>query len=155
MTKGRLFFVLPFFLVLALGCGGSNRSAPASLSGKVTYKGSPVTAGMLTLYTNEAGVYSASLGADGTFSASDLPAGDAVVTVDTESANPNRKVPQYGDKRGGDKGATSPPPEGVQTGGAAKGSYVKIPAKYSDKSKSGLTVTLTKGKNQKDFELTD
>jgi hypothetical protein len=121
----------------------------------VTYKESPVTAGILMIYVTDAGSYTGAINPDGTFLVTDLPPGDAVVTVETESMNPNRKTPQYGDKKGGgDKGGMmSPVPESAQTGG--KGAYVKIPAKYADKTKSGLTVTLAKGKNQKDFELTD
>ena len=84
--------------------------------------------------------------------------------IETESANQG-KPQQYGGGRAGG-GAPKNLPEGMQGGGGgmspmpagantAQGTYIKIPAKYADKDKSGLTVSLNKGQNQKDFELTD
>jgi hypothetical protein len=149
MTTGRLLLVLPLFLVLASGCT-RNPGAPASLSGKVTYKGTAVTGGTVTVHTKDGAGYSIPIKPDGTYSGTDLPAGDMVLTVETESVNKDKKTPVYGGRAGGQ--SMSPVPEGVKAGG---GGYVKIPAKYADKAKSGLTVTLSKGKQTKDLELTD
>jgi hypothetical protein len=146
-TRIRLLVLPALALALVLGCGpGSQRSA--SLSGKVSYKGQPVTGGNMTLFFGNT-AYPVGLGADGTYSAIQLPEGDATVTVETETLSPNR--PTYGGK-GGKGGMSSPPPQG--SGGVA-GTYVKIPAEYASKDKSDLKVTLKRGKNQKDFELTD
>jgi hypothetical protein len=35
------------------------------------------------------------------------------------------------------------------------GTYMKLPAKYRDRAKSDLRVNLTRGKNEKNFDLTD
>jgi hypothetical protein len=155
MTKRYLVLLLTLFLLSAPGCGSSSRPDAASLSGKITYKNNPVTGGNIIFHTESGGSPPWGINSDGTFTAADLPLGNVEVTIDTEVVNPNRKTPQYGDKKGGDKNRGerfSPMPEGAKS---ATGTYVKIPARYSVKGKSGLTVTLTKGRNQKDFELTD
>jgi hypothetical protein len=162
MTKGRLFLVLPLILALVSGCV-KNPNAPAQVSGTVTYNGQPLKGGMLTLHSKDAGVYSAGIRSDGTYSATDLPAGEMVVTVETESVNPNKKTPQYGGGRGAPppKGAGPQPykPPGAPADAGTKGpdpaEYVKIPAKYADPKKSGLTVTLSQGRQTHNFELTD
>ena len=76
-----------------------------------------------------------------------------VITVETESVNKDKKMPTYGGAKGGAKGAMSPVPEGLGPAGGA--TYVKIPDKYHDKAKSGLSVTLQKGRNTKDLDLKD
>ena len=149
-STGRLLLVLPFFLVLVLGCGSKgNPNAPAKVHGKVTYKGAPVTAGTIQFLPKAAGTYTASIMPDATYSATDLPTGEMTVTVDTESANPNKKQPSYGGK----KQMMGPIPQGVKAGPA--GEYVKIPPKYAKAQTSGLTATLNAGDNEKNFDLTD
>src|SRR6266511_1068749 len=122
MTKSHLVLALPLVLALAAGCV-NNTNVPSKVSGKVTYKGQPVTAGNLGFYPKEGGVYSIALNADGTYSQAGLPAGDMDVTVETESANPNKpQAPQYGGKMGA--GAASPMPRDIATGsGPAAGPY--------------------------------
>lgn len=156
----RFCGILPLFVVLAVGCG-KNSNAPASLSGTVKYKGAPVTGGTLTLSSKAGGNYSTSIGEDGTYSLAQLPAGEATVTIETESISPQHKMPEYtGGKRPAGvpspRASTAPKlstPPGAPTG--PKGVYVKIPSKYSDNGKSGLSITLTAGKQTHVFELTD
>lgn len=145
----NLIGIVAMFSVLG-GCGpGSNPNAPATISGKVTYKGAPVSGG--TLYFHAEGiVYPTSIDNDGTYLGRDFPVGDMVVTVDTETVNPARKGTSYDPQAA--KMEEYKPPEGVTVTTAT---YVKIPAKYADKTKSGLKVTITPGKQVKDIELTD
>lgn len=140
-------------LALSIGCGSSgNPNAPAKLSGKVAYKSAPVTAGTVTIHPTDGSAYPVPISPDGTYSGFDLPAGDVVITIETETAN--KKKVTYGAGQGGDKGKTfSPVPEGANA--VAAGAYVKIPAKYADKASSGLTLKLERGQNKKDFDLTD
>ena len=157
MTNGRLLLTLPLSLVLAFGCQKSS-NAPAKLSGKVTYKGNPVTGGQMMFYTKDAGAYPATIAEDGMYSVSDVPTGEMTVTIDTETLNPKGKTApaDYGKsdpRSGGKKMGGGFIPEGANTGG--KGQYVKIPAKYADRKKSPLTVTLTAGKQTHDFDLPD
>lgn len=169
LLSPALLFLLS--LGLTLGCG-SKKSAPAQLSGTVTYKGAAVTGGILAFHS-DTGAYTAVINADGTYTVTDLPEGEVVVTVDTENLNPERKIPEYNEKSGGAVGAkygksaqpaapsqggktkqeTSPVPEGAPK--AEVGQYVKIPRTYSDKTKSSLKVTLQTGKQQHNFELKD
>jgi len=152
ITKGGRFLVLPLLLVLVFGCGTKvNPNAPATVSGKVTYKGAPVTAGTVDFHpAGSKGTISGPIKSDGMYTARDLPTGEMVVTVNTEMANPNRKTPSYGGGKG--KSPIAAPPGPPPTGG---GEYVKIPAKYANPKTSGLTVTLNAGQNTKDIDLAD
>jgi len=158
--KGRLVLTLPLFLVVVFGCEKGNPNAPATVSGKVTYKGNPVTAGVVTFNPKKEGpVSSAPLKEDGTYNMTEAPAGEFTVTVETESANPDRKTEAYGAPPGAGAGAgagggSSPPPPGVNTA-TAPGKYVKIPKKYSDPESSPLKATLGAGKQVKDFPLVE
>lgn len=155
----RLFAALTFTLVFVIGCGGSKK-APAKVSGKVTYKGAPVTGGNINFHTKASGVYSYTLTLEGTYTGIDLPAEEMVVTVLTESLNPNLKKTEYtGTGMGrGPKGTApkmSPMPQGGPTPTGPSGVYVKIPEKYAKKETSTLKATLTAGSQTKDFDLTD
>ncbi len=145
---------------LMVGCGGDATNAPCNISGKVTYKGAPVTGGTMTFWSSEGGSYSASLDATGKYSTANLPAGTAKVSVDTESTNPDRKMEGYGGGKGkpgqsGGGGAkkmtASPMPDYAKKNVIT---YVKIPAKYAQKD-SPLTTTLKPGANKADFDLVD
>jgi len=162
--KGQLLLVLPLGLVLVFGCGTTkNPNAPASVSGKVTYNGNPVTGGTITFHSKEGRASTIGINAEGSYSTSDIPVGEMVVTVETESANPSAtkmgnypgakgKAPTTGEREGNKGAMMSPRPPGAGGGG---GGYVKIPAKYADKDKSTLRETLSPGTQVKDINLTD
>jgi hypothetical protein len=76
------------------------------------------------------------------------------ITVETESINPDKKKGAQ-TSSSGQKASMSPAPKGSGGGGASEGTYVKIPEKYADNKKSGLTYTMIKGKQKHDIELTD
>ncbi len=150
MKKARLALLLPLAVAVALvGCS-ANKAPSAKATGKVTYKGQPVTGGSMQFFPKEGGSYSAVLKSDGTYQATQLPTGEMTVTVETESANKNREMPSYGGK----KTMSSPPPPGVKLGGGDN-VYVKIPHKYADPKTSDLKVTIKSGNNPHDFELKD
>lgn len=143
-------------LGLACGCGTStNPNIPATITGKVTYKGTPLTGGNMLFY-GEAGAYPAAIGTDGTYVGREFPIGEMTITIETETLNPDRKTakpyPGKGKAKTDKVEMFRPPPEGSTP---AANTYVKIPAKYADKTKSGLTVNLVRGNQTKDFELTD
>jgi len=165
----RLILAVPLFLAVAsAGCNTSN--SPATASGKFTYQGQPVTAGSVTFYpvatksTEQGGlgIFTYPLKADGTYSGTDLPVGEYVVTVETESANPDRKLRQAVQPGGGGKADPAADYQKkmqergqIPSGPANTGPYVKIPPKYADKKTSTLKATLTKGSNTNNFDLTD
>jgi hypothetical protein len=151
--KGSLALALPLCLVVVFGCGDrKNPNAASTVSGKVTYKDAPVSGGNITFKPEKEGpVYFRPLAADGTYSLTDVPAGNYVVTIETESINPSRKKPTYGRA-----GVGAPPAEPIPASAVTSaGTYVKIPAKYADVKTSGLKATLGGDKKGQDFPLTD
>lgn len=166
----RLILAFSGFALLAsvlVGCGGGVANAPANISGKVTYKGAPVTGGVVGFFskTGEGGGYSATINPDGTFRTNNIPAGEVVVTVETETINPNIKQTAYtGGATKGPGGAGAPGGgsfkkmgSSPRPGNAAKSEavYVKIPGKYAKKDTSPLTANPKAGNNSVDFDLTD
>ena len=151
MTRTRL---LPLALLLPaaafLGCSG-DKQAPAKVSGNITYDGKPLKAGTLQFHTKEGVAYDGRISLDGTYSASDLPEGEMVVTVITEHLNPARKGPPPSkdyDRRmkaqQQPEGPAAAPPEEP---------YTKIPDKYSKPNTSPLSVKLKGGRQVQDLEL--
>jgi hypothetical protein len=152
-------------VLLAFGCSSKNPNAPASLHGKVTYKGSPVPAATITLISSAEGHGRYTMHADGNgfYGGSDLPAGECVVTVETPPppATSGKKIQYGGPGRGFDPGAYQKIME--QRGVAPKHSeadsapapYVKIPPIYAKPETSPLRVNLSAGDQKKDLELTD
>src|SRR5262245_44036333 len=127
----RLSLLLPLLLVVVSGCISS--STPSQVHGKVTYKGQALPAGSVTFQLSEGGIFTYPIQPDGTYSGTDLPAGEYVVTVETESANPNAKKATY-EKKGKEGGDPNDYRKRMQErgqvpeGAGNKGSYVKIPA---------------------------
>lgn len=149
----RLILALPLFgALVAMGCGKST-STPASATGKISYKGTTVGGGSIAFVTADGARYSSPIKGDGTYTVSQLPVGEMTVTIETDSANKDRKDPNYGGgmAKGGPTGSPRPDTAKADAGG----SYVKIPAKYKDAKTSGLKVSLTASKNSKDFDLAD
>lgn len=152
----KLQLILWFALCAGLltGCT-ANSQAPARITGTVTYKGSPVPAGNITFHTDTEGIYASPIRADGTYEVHDVPKGEFVVTVETESVNPKKKVKDYGGKGAkgyqeriaaeGNSAANKAPPQ----------TYVQIPSKYANAKTSGLTVTAEAGSQVHNFTLTD
>lgn len=141
---------------LALGCGGSNPHAPGNISGSVSYKGKPVPAGTVQYVTSDGVAYSSPIAKDGTYSITDLPIGELVVVVETDSAKEHaapkgkdvdRRMSHQQQRPGSDGGGAAPEPEAPV--------YVKIPEKYGKAKTSPLTYTVKVGRNTNSIELTD
>lgn len=148
----RLASILFPCVLLLSGCtkGGST---PSTLSGTVSYNGTPVKGGNIDLHVKEGGVYHTAINPNGTYSISSLPSGEMAVAIDTESLNPQKKKPVYGAGQGGAQ-VQSPRPDDAPAE-TPKGDYVKIPSKYADPKTSTLKIDVIKGKNVQDFKLTD
>jgi hypothetical protein len=152
------------FLALALGCGKGGRNH-SQVTGKVTYKGQPVTGGSIAFHRQgeeSSGVYSFNLNSEGVYSGTDLPAEEMVVTIDTEALRPGQVQPRYGPPGSKVGGGEDPVRKKMKEMGApvgaapgSEGTYVAIPKKYADKTTSPLKKTLTSGKNEFNFDLTD
>ncbi len=154
MRALRLGLLVALSIALAAGCrSGSN--APAHVSGKVTYKGEAVPAGVVTFHAPDQD-YTAMLKPDGTYEIDAAP-GDIVVTVDTEMFNLHRNVPAYG--KGAGQAMDQQRLEAEKKMGRPVGQdapkYVKIPDKYTKREASPLKTTLKAGKQPYDIPLTD
>ena len=121
-------------LAALVGCGNATK---ATVAGKVTYKGSPLTGGALTLHPAQGGgPFSVFIRTDGTFNVGDAPIGPmdvAISTDDVVDASP----------------AGSVPPE------LKPAKKVAIPERYKDPETSGLRWDVKPGMNARDFDLTD
>lgn len=126
----RRLELLTYFALqmLFVGCGAS---APVDknrteISGAITFDGTPLKAGTISFESLEKKISTAvSIGSDGRYASNRVPLGQNYVTIETESL-------QYGSPH----------------------LYTKIPSKYADPSKSGLTVDVKEGLNENvNFEL--
>ncbi len=134
--------LLGFLAVIPLGCG----KYTGEVSGKVIFKGKPLPGGIVTFIHPDGRIGQAQIQEDGSYTVSDAPGGDVKVTVVTMKPLPGLP-PMFA-------------PKGL--GGAAKaetvypaGKYVKIPEKWGDKEKSGLTLTVKRGNQPFDITLTE
>jgi hypothetical protein len=124
------------------------------VSGQVTYNGQPVTGGTITFYPQSGGAYPTSIDEKGAYAVSDLPAGEAAVSVETESVKKTATAEDYNKGHVNPQLANSSRPGGEGAAASAK-KYVKIPPKYADPKTSGLTANLTAGRQEKTFQLAD
>jgi hypothetical protein len=142
--------------VVMAGCGPTGGN-PGVVSGTVTYNGKPVTGGNLTLHPVKGGPdLPIPIDREGKFSSSGVPEGEMQVSIETESLKNKAAVPPDPPKD-----MKLPPgvkPEDIKKPDidmSNRPTYMKIPRKYADAKTSGLTWTLTKGDNKKDFDLSD
>jgi hypothetical protein len=153
-----MLFAPALLALVAPGCGTTNPVAPASISGSVTLKGKPVTGGSVQFYTQSGTPYSASIAADGTYSVADIPLGETIVCVETESINPVHKASKGKEAAGREAmmgGRQAPSGQGGGGGGSKseEGKYVEIPKKYSNPKTSPLTLNVKNGRQVHNIEL--
>ena len=127
------------------------------VEGTITYKSKPIPAGNMNFYSSDGTNYSALLNRDGTYTVTNLPEGEYVITIETETLKPNQPAPtgksaQMYMKQG--YGGREAPAE---MGPAPKKDemYVRVPEKYGKKASSPLTAKLHSGRNVVPVELTD
>ncbi len=152
----RLFSVLLVGALLS-GCGSKG-----TISGKVLYKGKPVTGGNLTFQSSQ-GVFRTTINEDGTYRIEKVPAGPVKIGVENQSLQIQEGQGQMlakvtpKDKKGKDVNV-SEMMQGMQKmmqKGAIPGKYVPIPQKASNPETSQLTYTVTSGSQVYDIELKD
>ena len=123
--------VLLLGLLLASGCAGSSDNSSATVKGKVTLAGAPLTAGTVLFMTDSGNAASAEVGEGGEYSAM-CPPGHYKVSVSPPPAPDPLVAPAGGQP------ATSSPP---------------IPKRYHDLGSSGLSVEIKAGENTFDIML--
>jgi hypothetical protein len=139
-----------FTLATLLGCGGD--STKASLKGKVTHNGAPVTGGTITLHPASGAPFPITIKADGSFEVGDAPIGPMKVTIETDSVS--TVAPGYGPPAGMPLPKDTKPPELPKQDTTKQPTKVVISAKYKSADTSGLTWD-TKTEKNKTFDLPD
>jgi hypothetical protein len=150
---------------VASGCKPARKDMV--ITGKVTYKGEPVTGGTMKLYSPDAtplpgggdNSFHIQIKPDGTYAASNIPTGPMKVAIETDSIK--RAMGPARNQATGLPAGVKPPPgykppeqQPAPAGVGTQPKYVQIPAKYADPSTSGLTWDI-KGSETKNFELSD
>jgi hypothetical protein len=159
-TFSRRLFGPAVVLALSLtaaGCGNKG-----SISGKVTYDGSPLHYGTVSFVTDSGQVFRSEISDDGSYSIKDVPAGNVKIAV-VEPMPPN---PAQGGRGGGGgppgranmgppPGVTLPPNAPTNTFDFAgrKDKYIKIPDNLADPDRSGKTYTVKGGPQEYNIEL--
>jgi len=145
---------LPLLVLLAAGC-----SSQGTITGTVTYKGKPIPEGSVQFMPENGSPTVSAVINDGKYTAEKVPVGPAKVAI-SSLYNPGGPATFMAQMMQGGKGGG--PPEEAQipeearkvfSGGGAPQKGTKIPDKYGDVQNSGLSYTVTGGKQIKDFNL--
>jgi hypothetical protein len=144
--------LLSFALSLAAGC-----SSKGTVSGKITYRGKPVTVGTVMFVPEQGGGgFTASI-QDGEYKVEGLPPGPTKIAVGTPSAsgsanrfinaiNKRQPPPEIMRKKSPDKSAEEPAKPSVSP-------TVPIPPKFHNPETSGLTYTVQSGAQVHNIDL--
>jgi hypothetical protein len=138
--------LLVLFGMAISGCGGAKRRGPTgTVTGVVTYKGKPVPSGRVTFYGPDNEPASATLDEDGSYQAEYVPVGQATITVETPPPPAVLEKVAKQSPHGKRFGVGNPieVPKDV----------VSVPTKYNSAARSGLSYTVTEGKQNHDIEL--
>jgi hypothetical protein len=114
------------------------------VSGTVTYRGEPLSAGKVSFYGPNDQVASTLINEDGSYEATNVPFGPVKIAVSTPLPPPPEieKAAREGKRRFG-KGNLIQTPQHT----------VSIPPKYNDPAKSGLSLAVTDGTQVFNIEL--
>ena len=148
-VKGSLrAWLAPIALLLFAGCSGGK----GDVTGEVKVKGTPLSYGRITFVSE--GKYHIAVSAliiRGKYTIKDVPSGPAKISIESIKP-PTKEQIEKAKKEPGLGGEQSFPPE-LTEGEPLK--YMKIPSKYGEPEKSGLTYTVEKGSQTKDFDLAE
>src|SRR5262249_16240851 len=127
-------------LLAACGCGST-----ATVTGKVTYQGRPVTYGSVIFLAADNTARSGIIEPDGSYSVEDVPRGEGKIGVISHDPSKGRSTV------GGEKPASP----GKKNAAAAKtaGGWFPLPHRFEDPETSGLSCTISKGRVVYDIEL--
>jgi hypothetical protein len=137
-----------------VGCGGGG--AQGKLTGKVLYKGKPVTGGSVIFRPSSASenTVTAPIDPNGNYTAT-VPAGVVKIAVDNRDLQPpeatSKKEPRPNLPKVGN--VTSDTPDPRVNPQKPAGTYVKLPDKYHDVASSGLSYTVKSGSQNYDINL--
>jgi hypothetical protein len=134
--------------------GCARKKKTATVKGRVSYRGAPVTGGTMNFYPADGGNnVLTTIRPDGSYLLADAPVGELKVTVETESVKGFRGGTPYQMPQD----LKPPPGQAPRIPEFDPGKvpiYVKVPEKFADPSTSGLTITVKAGKPQvRDIDL--
>ncbi len=127
MRRSHMCYPLFLFVLLA-GCGRSSLDR-VSISGKVLYRGKPVTGGIVTFMSPKGFSNTATIDAEGNYQLM-APVGSLKIGVDNRMLQKSARSSQSRMLKPPTESASLQPISGV---------YVPIPEKYSSVDTSGLT----------------
>ena len=130
--------VMPAFFT-AVGCGQKR----VVVSGSVSYKGSPLSEGIVRIYSTDNHVSMANIRPDGAFAVSDVFPGEVQVTVESHPGSLMQERMSRGSTAPGEPPAMFPD----------KPEATPIPSKYKDRATSGLVYTITSDSEKLDIRL--
>jgi hypothetical protein len=130
--------------LFATGCG----SKSATVTGRVTYNGKPVSNGSVIVYCSDKQIVRGNIAADGAYSIPNVPYGTSVVTVQSHArVPPGLRLQQSPPPSSG-----GPIPPTVEYTDTAR---VTIPQRYGLPEESGLGVVVDHGAVTFDIVLAD
>jgi hypothetical protein len=147
---------LTLCLVLAsVGCGSKG-----TVSGKITYNGTPLPSGTVTFVPEKGEVVTAVI-VDGKYTAQKVPTGPAKILVTSVPANEGRasfgnqgKNAMINNMKNIPEDAPIPPEARKSlAGGNPARNGLKIPTRYNDSEKTDLKYTVKSGSQDHDIEL--
>jgi hypothetical protein len=142
LFRFRPSLALALVLAAAVGCGGGKGG---TVRGKVTYRGTPLTMGNVTLVSEDGKILkTGQIQEDGTYQIPDAPTGHVKAAV----VNP----PPVGAK-GGARLVGAPNDEETKLARAIAARYVPTPATYADPQKSGLSYDIPRRGGPLDIDL--
>jgi hypothetical protein len=130
--------------LVAAGCGGVG-----SVTGTVTFQNKTVASGTVVVVGSDLLPYYGKIEDDGTYTVPSVPTGFAKIAVFSpgpDTAGPARPEPPAARPGGGRR-----MPARVFHGDPQK--WFRLPDRYRDFDKSGLSMTVTSGENRRDLEL--
>jgi hypothetical protein len=132
-VRAGLSVLVLAMLLAGAGCSGNKR---LTINGAVSYRGTPLSSGIVKFYGPGDRLSMAYIEPDGTFIITDLFPGEVKVTVeDDPSSRPKRS------------GTDSP------ANGGTPGKRLAVPRKYTEETTSGLVYTITSGTRNLDIKL--
>ncbi len=152
MNRKCLSLLLSGLLVAAVGCG-----AKGTITGTVTYKGTPIPTGTIMFVPDNGSPSVTTAITDGKYTAEKVAAGPAKIGitstfVDPHSISPMQKMMQ--------KGKGGPPPEApeaarkaFEAGAQASKKGIKIPDEFANPDTSKETYTVKGGSQVHDIDL--
>ncbi|MBN1395249.1 MAG: hypothetical protein JW959_09515 [Pirellulales bacterium] len=150
MSQKHFSAIVGAVVVLGLFLNGCGESRPntASVSGKVTYQGKPVTTGRITFYPVDGSRPAmAAINEDGTYTLTTFDKGDGAmlgkhkVTIKSTRTVGGTPIDEFAET----------PPDAVPAE-PPKLEWL-VPEKYARRDTTPLTAEITEGKNVKNFDL--